>query len=173
LLLHTNLGNQLETFLSAVDFEIFRPELAAALAYSDGSPGGRPPFDPVLMFKILVIQVANNLSDERTEFLINDRALSWAFLVRDPDARTIWLFWEKLAKAGAIARLFERFDAMLRLAGFIAVSGQIVDASLIAAPRQRNTQEEKQAIKEGRTPEQWKNKPAKLRHKDRDARWTL
>jgi transposase len=56
-----------------VDSEIFRSELEAALDYSDGSKGGRPPYDPVMMFKILIIQVQNNLSDERAEFLINDR----------------------------------------------------------------------------------------------------
>jgi IS5 family transposase len=55
----------------------------------------------------------------------------------------------------------------------LATSGQIVDASLIAAPKQRNTQEEKRAIKEGRIPEGWNDKPAKLRQKDRDARWTV
>src|SRR5262249_54129096 len=55
----------------------------------------------------------------------------------------------------------------------IAMSGQIVDASLVAAPRQRNTDDEKKAIKEGRIPANWKAKPAKLRHKDRDARWTV
>jgi hypothetical protein len=69
-----------------------------------------------------------------------------------------------------IGPLFERFDATLRQSGYIAMSGQIVDASLIAAPRQRNTNEEKAAIKEGRVPDDWKNKPAKLRQKDRDAR---
>jgi len=53
------------------------------------------------------------------------------------------------------------------------MSGQIVDASLVAAPKQRNSEEEKQAIKAGRIPEEWKDKPAKLRHKDRDARWTV
>ena len=62
---------------------------------------------------------------------------------------------------------------MLRQAGYIAMSGQIVDASLVAAPRQRNTDDEKKAIKEGRIPPNWKAKPAKLRHKDRDARWTV
>ena len=92
---------------------------------------------------------------------------------RVPDAGTIWLFREKLTKAGAIKRLFEQFDAMLRQAGYIAMSGQIVDASLVAAPRQRNTDDEKKAIKEGRIPPNWKAKPAKLRHKDRDARWTV
>jgi hypothetical protein len=48
----SDLGDQLEAFATAVDFEVFRPELEAALAYSDGSRGGRPPFDPVLMFKV-------------------------------------------------------------------------------------------------------------------------
>ena len=174
----SDLGDQLEAFRVAVDFETFRPELNAALSYSNGSQGGRPPFDPVMMFKILVIQAANNLSDERAEFLINDRlsfmrflGLSWSDRV--PDARTIWLFREKLTKAGAINALFERFDATLRASGYIAMSGQIIDASLIAAPRQRNTNDEKKAIKEGRIPDEWKEKPAKLRHKDRDARWTV
>ena len=174
----SDLGDQLEAFRVAVDFETFRPELNAVLSYSNGSQGGRPPFDPVMMFKILVIQAANNLSDERTEFLINDRLSFMRFLGlsladRVPDARTIWLFREKLTKAGAIKTLFERFDAMLREVGYIAMSGQIVDASLIAAPRQRNTNDEKKAIKEGRIPDEWKEKPAKLRHKDRDARWTV
>jgi hypothetical protein len=53
------------------------------------------------------------------------------------------------------------------------MSGQIIDASLISAPKQRNTTEERQALKEGCIPEEWKAKPAKLRHKDRDARWTV
>ena len=119
-----------------------------------------------------------HLADERAEFLINDRLSFMRFLGlglsdRVPDARTIWLFREKLTKAGAIKTLFERFDATLRQAGFIAMSGQIVDASLIAAPRQRNNDDEKKAIKEGRIPEDWKDKPAKLRQKDRDARWTV
>ena len=52
-----------------MDFEVFRPDLDKVLAYSDGSKGGRPPFDMALMFKILIIQTLNNLSDERTEYL--------------------------------------------------------------------------------------------------------
>jgi IS5 family transposase len=174
----SGLGDHLEAFAAAVDFEMFRADLVGALAYSDGLQGGRPPFDPVIMFKILVIQAMDNLSDERAEFLINDRMSFMRFLGltladRVPDARTIWLFREKLTKAGAIEPLFERFDAALRASGYIAMSGQIVDATLVAAPRQRNTDEEKKAIKEGRLPEDWKAKPAKLRQKDRDARWTV
>src|SRR3974390_2473547 len=174
----SDLGDQLEAFQSAVYLEVFRDELNKALAYSDNAQGGRPPFDPVMMFKVLVIQAMENLSDERTEFLINDRLSFMRFLGlglqdRAPDARTIWLFREKLTTAGVIKTLFERFDAALRASGYIAMSGQIVDASLVAAPRQRNTDDEKKAIKEGRIPDEWKDKPAKLRQKDRDARWTV
>jgi IS5 family transposase len=174
----SDLGDQLEAYAATVDFELFRPELEAALSYSDGAKGGRPPCDPVMMFKVLVIQAQNNLSDERTEFLINDRLSFMRFLGlslgdRVPDATTIWLFREKLTKAGAIEALFARFDQAVRAAGYIPMSGQIVDASLVAAPRQRNTEAEKVDIKAGRVPEAWKDKPAKLRQKDRDARWTV
>lgn len=174
----SDLGDQLEAFGRAVAFEMFRGDLVKALAYSDGSQGGRPPFDPVMMFKVLVIQAANSLSDERAEFLISDRLSFMRFLGlglsdRVPDARTIWLFREKLTRAGAIQSLFDRFDAALRASGYIAMGGQIVDASLVAAPKQRNTEDEKKDLKEGRIPEDWKVRPAKLRQKDRDARWTV
>ena len=155
----SDLGDQLDTFARIVDFELFRPDLLRALAYSSGTQGGRPPFDPVMMFKILVIQAANTLLDERTEFLINDRLSFMRFLGlsdRVPDARTIWLFREKLTKAGAIQQLFDRLDA-----------------SLIAAPKQRNTREEWEMLKQGEVPAAWQKKPAKLRQKDRQARWTV
>jgi transposase len=167
----SDLGDQLEAFAAAVDFELFRPALDAALAYADGTRGGRPPLDPVMMFKVLVIQAANNLSDERTEYLINDRLSFMRFLGlglgdRVPDARTIWLFRERLTRAEidgrpAIEALFARFDASLRAAGYIAMSGQIVDATLVAAPRQRNTAEQKAEIKAGRIPAAWQARPAK------------
>jgi transposase, IS5 family len=174
----SDLGDRLEAFGQVVDFELFRPELEAALCYSDGAKGGRPPCDAVLMFKLLLIQAHNNLSDERTEFLINDRLSFMRFLGlalgdRVPDATTIWLFREKLTKAGAIDSLFARFDEAVRAAGYIPMSGQIIDASLIAAPRQRNTEAEKADLKAGRIPQAWQDRPAKLRQKDRDARWTV
>jgi len=76
----SGLGDQLKAFSRAVDFKLFRPELERALSYSDGSKGRRPPFDPVIMFKILVIQMINTLSDERIEYLINDRLSFMRFL---------------------------------------------------------------------------------------------
>ena len=77
-----------------------------------------------------------------------------------PDANTIWTFREALTRAkiggvSAIEALFRRFDVMLSVAGYIAMGGQIVDATMVAAPKQRNTEDEKRAIKEGRIPEAW------------------
>ncbi|GBR55222.1 hypothetical protein GCM10007872_00610 [Gluconobacter sphaericus NBRC 12467] len=120
-----------------MDFEAFRPDLEKALAYSDGSKGGRPPFDPVQMFKILVIRTLNNLSDERTEYVINDRLSFMRFLGlglsdRVPDAKTVWLFRERLPRAGAIDILLNRFNAVLRNAGYLPILGQILDATLVA-----------------------------------------
>jgi IS5 family transposase len=125
-----------------------------------------------------VIQAHNNLSDDRAEFLINDRLSFMRFLGlgltdKVPDAKTIWAFRERLTRAGAIEALFARFDRAIREAGYIPMSGQIVDASMVAAPKQRNTDSEKKAVREGRIPEEWTAKPAKLCQKDRDARWTL
>jgi transposase, IS5 family len=76
----SDLGDQLEAYAATVDFEIFRAPLEAALAYADGVKAGRPAYDAVMMFKILLIQAQNNLSDDRTEFLINDRLSFMRFL---------------------------------------------------------------------------------------------
>ena len=106
------------------------------------------------------------------------RFLGLALADTVPDANTIWTFREALTGARiagkpAIEVLFERFDVALAAAGFLAMSGQIIDASIVAAPKQRNTEGEKRDIKEGRIPPAWAQKPAKLRQKDRDARWTV
>lgn len=90
-------GDPLEVLAATVDFEYFRGWLVEGLGYGDGSKGGRPPFDPVLMFKILILQAQHNLSDAKMEFMIRDR-LSWLrFLGFDlgaptPDENTIRLF---------------------------------------------------------------------------------
>jgi hypothetical protein len=125
---------------------------------------GRRPYDAVLMFKILILQTLYTLSDA-TEFQIRDRFSFMRFLGLEPhdavpDAKTIWLFGEQLTKAGAK-------DAHLKAQGYFAMSGQIVDATIVAAPRQRNTEDEKKAINEGRIPDDWKDRPKKLARKDR------
>ena len=130
------------------------------------------------MFEVLVLQALYNLSDDQAEFHIQDRLsfmrfVGLALADRVPYAKTIWLFREDLAEAGAIKNLFLRFNKYLAKAGYLALGGQIVDTTIAAAPKQRNTEEEKAAIKAGEVPEAWKDKPAKLRRKDRDARWTV
>jgi IS5 family transposase len=176
-------GDDLERLNTIVDFEAFRADLAKAVPRSDGSKGGRPPFDHVFMWKVLILQASHSLSDERTEFLIKDRLSFMRFLglgLSDPvpDANTIWTFREALTRATigelpAITVLFGAYEAALIKAGFLAMGGQIIDATIVSAPKQRNTDGEKADIRAGRVPEAWKDKPAKLAQKDRDARWTV
>jgi IS5 family transposase len=171
-------GDPLEKLSAVVPWEVFRKPLAKALKRSDGARGGRPPYDPVLMFKITVLQALYGLSDDQAEFQIQDRLSFMRFLglgLGDhvPDAKTIWLFREHLTQAGAVENLFARFDKHLTRAGYLAMGGQIVDATIVAAPKQRNTDAEKADSKAGKVPDTWNDKPAKLRQKDRDARWTV
>ena len=176
-------GDDLERLNTIVDFEAFRADLAKAVPRSDGSKGGRPPFDHVFMWKVLILQASHSLSDERTEFLIKDRLSFMRFLglgLSDPvpDANTIWTFREALTRTTigdvpAITVLFRAYEAALTRAGFLAMGGQIIDATIVSAPKQRNTDGEKADIRAGRVPEAWQDKPAKLAQKDRDARWTV
>ncbi len=172
-------GDPLEVLDATVDFEYFRGWLVEGLGYSDGSKGGRPPFDPVSMFKALILQAQHNLSDAKMEFMIRDR-LSWMrFLGFDlggptPDENTIRLFRNKLTETGTLKRVMKAFDWQLHKKGYIPIGGQIVDASLVPAPKQRNTEDEKAQIKAGKTAQEiWPDAPNKAVQKDTQARWTL
>lgn len=169
-------GDPLERLAKAVDFELFRAELEAALGRSDRAQGGRPPYDAVLMFKLLVLQTLYTLSDDQTEYQLKDRLsfLRFVGLARHepvPDAKTVWLFREQLTRAGAIERLFARFDAALREQGILAMGGQIVDATVVQARPARLTAEEKAALRQGETPAEWR--AARRAQIDRDGRWTI
>jgi IS5 family transposase len=89
-----------------------------------------------------------------------------------PDEKTIWLFREVLTRRGMIEKLFDSFNAELEKQGLITNHGSIIDASFVEVPRQRNNRDVNATIKEGKTPEEWLDDPAKLRQKDTDARWT-
>src|SRR4051812_32450374 len=94
-------------------------------------------------FKALVLQALYNLSDDQIEYQIRDRLSFMRFLGlgledRVPDAKTVWLYREKLAQAGLVEALFDAFDAHLKSRGYLAMGGQIVDASIVSAPVQRN-----------------------------------
>lgn len=128
---------------------------------------------------MLVLQSLHGLSLEQTEYRVRDR-LSWMRFCqlgpesRVPDANTLWDFREALIAAGALDELFERLDRAITAASWFPRGGQIVDASLVAAPRQRNTDGEKAQIKEGKSATDiWPDKPTKARQKDVDGRWTV
>ena len=173
-------GDPLERLARVVDFEIFRSELDRALGRSErAAKGGRPPSDAVLMFKILVLQALYGMSDEQAEYQIQDRLTFMRFLGlglgdKVPDYSTIWRFREALVAAGAIEALFARFDAELKDRGYFALGGQVIDASIVEAPKQRLSDPEKARIKAGATAREiWPDRPAKAAHKDTTARWTV
>ena len=171
-------GDPLEQLAQVIPWEAFRPALAKVLRRSKRTKGGRPPFDAICMFKVLVLQALYNLSDDQTEYQIRHRLSFMRFLDLDlaqriPDAKTIWLFRETLAQAGVVEALFKQFDAYLADQGLQPRGGQLIDASLVPVPKQRNTREENAAIKAGQSPTEWEADPAKRRQKDIDARWTV
>ena len=178
-------SDPLVAILAAVPFELFRVKLKTALIKgglrrSEGdrkSAAGRKPWDEVLIFKIMVLQALYNLSDDQMEYQLRDRLSFMRFVglgLEDtvPDAKTLWLYREALAKAGAVEGLFDLFDGHLKAKGYLAMGGQIIDATIVPAPRQRNSRDDNAAVKSGKTPTQWEEKPAKNRQKDKDARWT-
>ena len=164
------------THLNAlIDWNDFRPTLEKIRPSKKKM--GRPAFDSLLMFKILILQSLYNVSDDEIEFQIRDRYSFCRFLGlmpedRVPDAKTIWLFREQLTASNIMKELFYDFDIQLQLKGLVAKKGQIVDASFVEAPKQRNNREDNETIKQGEIPESFKENPNKLRQKDMDARWT-
>ena len=129
------------------------------------------------MFTILVLQHLYNVSDDQIEYQIRDRYSFCRFLGltqsdRVPDANTIWLFREQLVKLDLVKALFYLFDYQLSDQGYQAKKGQIVDASFVDVPKQRNSKEENKQIKEGITPEKFIDNPNVGAQKDTDARWT-
>src|SRR6266566_3778840 len=127
-------GDPLEAIDHLVPWESFRAEIEAVVLTPDElkkSSAGRKPFDAILMFRMLVLQALNNLSDEQVEYQVRDRLSFSRFLglaIEDsiPDATTLWLFREKLAKSGLIEKLFEGFDQHLAAKGYMARGGQII-----------------------------------------------
>ena len=170
-------GDPLEVLAREIPWENFRYPIKKALRKPKKSKVGRKAFDPVMMFKIVVLESLYNLSDAQMEFQIRDRLSFMRFLglsldARVPDEKTIWLFKDTLAQRKVTEKLFASFDAFLAQKGYTAKKGQIVDASFAQVPRQRNTREENQMVKNGEVPAGWQESPHKLRQKDTDARWT-
>lgn len=172
-----HMGDPLAALDAMMDWTIFMPVLARIPRATPKAPGGRPAYAPLVMFKILVLQSLYGLSDEQAQFQILDRrsfhqflGLTEADLV--PDQNTIRAFREQLTAAELFSELFAAFNTRLSDRGFITRKGQIIDASFVEVPRQRNRRLENAAIKRGEVPAGWAQEPKRLAHKDLDARWT-
>jgi len=170
-------NDPLQKLNERIGWELFRPLLNEVFSKDAKGPGGCRPYDYVLMFKILILQRYYNISDDKMEYAILDRLSFMRFLGltlsdKVPDAKTIWLFRERLTKSGAIEKLFVLFNEYLNREGLVANQGKMVDASFVEVPIQRNTRQENKDIKEGKVPEQWQENPHKLVQKDTDACWT-
>ena len=170
-------GDPLERLNGVVDWEYFRDTLERMHIGGRMVKAGPRPYDPVLMFKILILQRYYNLSDHQLEYQILDRLTFCRFLGlslndRVPDEKTVWAFRERLVSMGLEKELFDLFADLLERHGLIANQGKIVDASFVTAPRPRNKPEENKTIKQGGVPKGWGDSPNKKRQKDTDARWT-
>ena len=169
------MGDPLARLDGIVDWRAFLPSIEKALGRVDAVSAGRKPYPPLFMFKILIFQSLYNLSDEDTERELLKNLLARRFVGLSgrqfaPDFTTIWRFREALTRAGVIDALHEAFHKQLDDMGFRASKGQIVDASIVPAPRQRNSRGENETIEAGNPPSDWSE--AKRRQKDVDARRT-
>ena len=136
----------------------------------------RPSFDVVLMFKVLILKSLYNLSDEMTELMIRGRIsfmefLGLTFADTMPDAKTIWpqksqYCAVQLKELGLERKLFEQFEKELVRQGFAALGGHLVYGSFVEVPKQRNTKEENEQIKNGEIPETLSENPHVLAQKD-------
>ena len=170
-------GDPLERLNAVIDWEIFRPILARLDGSERKSAAGRKPTCRVLMFKLLILQRLNNLSDERLQYQVSDRLSFMRFLGLElagtvPDARTVWAFREALKQHHLVDALFDGLNQALAALGVELKSGQIIDATFVPVPIQRNGREVNALIKENAVPIDWGKTPAKLAQKDIDARWT-
>ncbi len=173
----TKLGDPLEKLSKGVDFDVFRIILEDKLSKLAKGAGGRPPYDYVLMFKIMILQRYYNLSDEQIEYQINDRFSFMRFLnltIADdiPDSRTVWKFKEQLVDLKLVEPIFNVFLSQIETLGMVLNEGKIIDASFVEVPRQRNTKEENKQIKEGEIPESITKNPNIKAQKDTEAKWT-
>jgi IS5 family transposase len=172
----TELGDSLQKLERLVDFEALTAAVDNAAPRPSRERGGRPPFPTEVMVRILLIQQMFNLSDEQLEFQLLDRMSFQRFArLRDssqiPDRTTVWTFKERLIKAGASETIFEAVNRQLAKHGYIARGGQMIDASIVQAPKQSLSKEEKAlVVEQNAMPADWS--PPKRRQKDLAARWT-
>ncbi|MFC7519291.1 IS5 family transposase [Xanthomonas populi] len=158
-----------------IDFAGITRAVDAKLALGPKAKGGRPAWPTEVMVRVLLLQQLYNLSDDALEYQLLDRRSFVRFVGLDgsgkvPDAKTIWVWRERLKDKDVMGDISAAISGQLARAGYIARGGQIIDASIVSAPIQRNTREENAQIKRDEIPSDWSE--AKRAQKDVDARWT-
>lgn len=183
------LGDPLVKINKVINWEMFRKTIEQAIR-KDMSKGGRPPFDAVLMFKIVMLQQWYGLSDMSAEYHINDSLSYMRFLDLEigdkvPDGNTIWDFKEALKKNDVDRKLFDLFNEMLEEYGIITHKGSIIDATFVTVPKRHTTKKDNEHLKNDEELEDLPTKSAKRLENgdikktenveaqfDMDARWT-
>ncbi|WP_188092798.1 IS5 family transposase [Acidithiobacillus caldus] len=168
------IGDPLQKIEAVVDFSALAQSVERISPRPEQPKGGRPPYPTEVMVRVLVVKRLHGLSDEQTEFQLMDRRSFRRFCGLEhsrniPDRTTIWNFENRIGVDGVNA-LFAELDRQIRARGLEARAGQIVDATLVPAPNQHFTREEKEILDQDAMPAEWK--PAKRRQKDLDTRWT-
>jgi len=100
---------------------------------------GRPPFDPLMMLKALLLQQCYGLSDAGLEEALDDRVSFRKFVglsleAASPDHTTLCRFRNRLVEAGLAEKLFAEFERQLDRRGLILKRGTMIDASLVETP---------------------------------------
>jgi len=121
------------------------------------------------MFKIILLQRYYGLGNKQVEYQIIDGTSFKQFLGLEtgdkvPDEKIVWSFRKQMTKTGLVYEFFSQFIGYLEYKGLIFNEGQITDTSFTIAPRQRNTREENQQIKNGQGKDLWNDKPHKKSH---------
>lgn len=168
------LGGPLAEIEAHIDFAAMAAEVDRVAPRPVSRQGGLPPFPTETMVRIPVLKRLYTLSDEQMEYQLLDRMSYQRFCglsdsASIPDRTTTWTFENRIGEAGARA-IFEGVEKQLLKAGFIARGGQIIDATLVPAPKQHFNKDDKEQLKQNAMPANWS--PAKRRQKDLDATWT-
>ncbi|WP_241806804.1 transposase, partial [Acidithiobacillus caldus] len=166
-----SIGDPLQKINAVVDFAALAQAVEEIAPRPEQPKGGRPPYPTEVMVRVLVVKRLHGLSDEQTEFQLLDRRSFRRFCGLEhsrniPDRTTIWNFENRIGVEGVTA-LFNELDRQIRAHGLEARAGQIVDATLVPAPKQHFTRVEKEVLEQDAMPAGWK--PAKRRQKDVDA----
>ena len=168
------IGDPLQKIEAVVDFSVLAQAVERIAPRPEQPKGGRPPYPTDVMVRVLVVKRLHGLSDEQSEFQLLDRRSFRRFCGLEhsrniPDRTTIWNFENRIGVDG-VSALFAELDRQIRARGLEARAGQIVDATLVPAPKQHFTKEDKEQLEQNAVPADWK--PAKRRQKDIEASWT-